>query len=77
MTLRLGDLPPKLRAQVEAADPKARKRDRTGAGATKTDGWCFTCGERFTSSTRWERHSDESGHRRFVLLGERTLGARK
>jgi hypothetical protein len=33
-----------------------------------TDGVCADCGERFLSSAKWERHSDQTGHRRFVLI---------
>lgn len=70
MALRLGDLPANLRSQIEAqAGTPRRKRNRTGAGATRTDGRC-ECGEPFTSTTAWERHSDTEGvgHRRFLLI---------
>lgn len=72
MALRLGDLPANLRAQVEQQTGRpARKRNRTGAGATTTDGRC-QCGVPFTSTTAWERHADAegAGHRRFVLIAQ-------
>ena len=73
MALRLEDLPPAMRAQAIAAGaPSKRARNNAGKGATRTDGRC-QCGEHFTSSLLWERHSDETGHRRFELLQEAPL----
>lgn len=68
--MRLEDLPPKMREQALAAlGEQPRKRStRAGAGRTGTDGVCWDCGERFTSTTRWEAHSDEHGHHRFELI---------
>lgn len=71
--VRLEDLPPKLRAQVEqklGEQPKAKK-GRRGASRVATDGVCWACGVRFMSSAKWERHSDETGHRRFELVQTR------
>ena len=71
--IRLEDLPPQMREQVlaKAGEPTTRKKDRTGAGRTATEGWCWTCGEEFVSTTAWERHSDENpGHRRFELVAK-------
>lgn len=73
--MRFEDLPPALQTQVraKAGMPEPRKKDRTGAGRTATDGHCWTCGERFTSTTAFERHSDTNpGHGRFELIAERT-----
>ena len=72
--MRFEDLPPAMQAQVreKAGLSEPVKRDRTGAGRTGTDGVCWGCGERFTSTTAWERHSDAFGHRRFELIAEPT-----
>lgn len=68
--MRFEDLPPKMQQQVRdklghAAEVKAKK---DYAATVKTNGWCFGCGVRFTSSAKWEQHSDETGHTRFVLI---------
>lgn len=68
--VRIEDLPPAMQAQVreKLGEPERRKRDRRNAALTRTDGWCWACGEHFTSTTKWERHSDETGHGRFELI---------
>lgn len=73
--IHIEDLPPATAAQVreKAGLREPRKKDRRGATKTATDGICWTCGERFTSTTKFEKHSDSNpGHRRFELLAERT-----
>jgi hypothetical protein len=67
--VRFEDLPKSLQDQVSAklGEKPRRKKDRTGDGRTACDGTCV-CGERFTSTVKWERHSDESGHRRFEVI---------
>lgn len=73
--MRLEDLPPRMREQALAQlgeQPKARTT-RRGAGATTTDGVCWACGERFTSTRKWEAHSDLTGHRRFELVATREV----
>jgi hypothetical protein len=70
--MRLEDLPESMQRQVreKAGIREPRKKDRTGAGRTTTDGVCWGCGERFTSTTAWEKHSDATGHRRFELVAD-------
>jgi hypothetical protein len=46
-----------------------RKRDRRAADLVRTKGVCHGCGVPFDNVTKWERHSDETGHRRFDLIG--------
>lgn len=71
MSVNLNDLPPALRAQVDAKlDTGKRKRTRAGAGGP-IDGHCHTCGEAFNgrgAEKRWEAHVDESGHARLELV---------
>jgi hypothetical protein len=64
--LRLSDLPPKVRAQVKASDPKlyeeaveakpASSRKRTPR--VDVPGVCHTCNERFPTPDVWQRHVD-------------------
>lgn len=73
--MRLEDLPPAMQQQVreKAGLREPRKKDRRGDSKTATDGICWTCGERFTSTTAFEKHSDSNpGHHRFELIAERT-----
>ena len=72
--VRLEDLPPKLREQAlqQMNRTLPAPKDRKGANRTTTDGVCWECGERFTSVTKWERHTAANpGHRRLELIAER------
>jgi hypothetical protein len=67
--VRLDDLPPAMRVQVEAKlgeQPKRRTKGNRATGVA-TDGWCFECRTHWTSCAAWERHSVAEGHRRFEL----------
>ena len=66
--MRLEDLPPAMRRQAEAALNVKPKRSRAGDSRVATNGVCWGCGERFTSTAKWEAHSDLTGHRRFELV---------
>lgn len=72
--VRLSDLPPDVQAQILGSlDTKAKRtKDRRGAERVATNGICWACKQRFTSVTKWERHSDETGHHRFELIAEPT-----
>ena len=70
--MKITDLPPKLREQVEAqiaanaaTNPRRSKGNR--ATGVATDGWCFDCRVHFDSTGKWQKHSDATGHRRFEL----------
>lgn len=69
MSVRLSDLPKHVRDRVEA-EAKLPKRSgngsKKGGGSTAHRGSCHACGERFDTGAAWVRHSDETGHRRFV-----------
>lgn len=67
--VRLEDLSPAMQAQVRAklGEPVPRKSKGNRASGVATNGRC-QCGERFTSTRKWEKHSDASGHRRFDLI---------
>lgn len=72
MTLRLEDLPAKLRAQVEASDSSKRPRTTQRTGHRGLQPGSCACGETFVSYAAFERHHDElgAGHARFVLVGK-------
>lgn len=67
MALKLEDLPPAMRKQVEAkAKPKSRKQ-----APGRVYGVCVACGERFGMAA-WERHivAEHDGHGRYEILSE-------
>lgn len=65
--MKLEDLPPAMQRQALAQMGEKPKRSRAGDSRVATDGTCVGCGERFTSTAKWERHSDATGHHRFEL----------
>ena len=73
--VRYDDLPPAMRAQVDAAlGPQAAKRTtRRQLRSQGSPGACG-CGERFDRYETWEKHADSAGHghRRFLLDVEAT-----
>lgn len=64
--MKLNDLPPNLRAQVDAKlGTSAKKKRTTQRGQSDVcEASCHGCGERFDRVSKWEAHSDASGHRR-------------
>lgn len=68
--LKLSDLPPAVRAQVEAAEgTKARptkSRKGTGEGAP-CPGTCGHCGEAFPTALAWGKHFEATGHSRWAI----------
>lgn len=73
--MKLEDLPESMQRQVreKAGIPEPKPKDRKGASRTTTDGVCWECGERFTSVTKWERHTAANeGHRRLELIAKRS-----
>lgn len=77
MSLKLGDLPPHLRAQVlEKAGGKPKPtKSRAGVGDGQACAGRCKCGERFNKATAWERHAKGAGpeHSRWVIdLGGRS-----
>lgn len=70
--MKLEDLPPNLRAQVDAKLGTS-KRKRTTQVAIKGEfrGSCHACGEQFDTNASWERHADERfpGHGRLDQIG--------
>lgn len=79
--VRLEDLPPAMREKAMAALDKPAPTKKRGKGnratGVATSGWCVACREHFTSTAAWERHSDETGHRRFELLADPNETTRK
>lgn len=76
--VRLEDLPGPMQAQVreQAGVREPRRKDRRGAERVATDGVCVACGTRWKSVSKWERHSDETGHRRLELIAQHPNPAR-
>jgi hypothetical protein len=67
VSLRLDDLPPALRKQVDAQLGAKPRRSRT-LSRERVTGRCWTCGVEFTPGA-WERHADANpGHARFELV---------
>jgi hypothetical protein len=75
VTLHAEDLPAATRKQLgielQTKTGQVKRRRTTRDGMTVACDARCQCGERFTSSTAWERHSDEqgSGHRRLIVVG--------
>lgn len=70
--MRLEDLPPNLRSQVDAKlGTSKRKRTTQRGNSVVCDAVCWGCGTRWTSVALWERHSDETGHRRLESVATR------
>jgi hypothetical protein len=63
--MRYEDLPPALKARVDASIGKPAKTRRQST--EPCPGHC-ACGESFASYGRWEKHSDAEGHRRWSVL---------
>lgn len=61
--LNAADLPASVRSKLGLDTPKGKAKK--GGGTNVHDGWCHACGERIVGCKAWERHSDETGHRRF------------
>ena len=58
-TLRLSDLSPKVRAQIEAeqgAKPRTGKSRKGTSDRVACAGSCGTCGQEFASAHLWEQH---------------------
>lgn len=69
--LKLADLPPKVRAQIEAAEgtkktSPAKSRKGTGEGAP-CPGTCGHCGEAFPTALAWGKHFEATGHSRWCI----------
>lgn len=68
--VRAEDLTPEARRRWNIDGAKTTKRPkRTGVGdAAPCSGTC-SCGERFTSYTKWEKHADSAGpgHHRWTI----------
>lgn len=63
--LRLSDLPPKVRAQVErdlGQKPRPKKSRAGISDRVPCPGTCGICGEAFPSAHKWEQHCDATGH---------------
>lgn len=59
-----------MRAQAEAklgAKPKQKRTSQRTVPAGDTPGTCHTCAEEFAQYGAWERHSVETGHRRWDI----------
>ena len=72
-TVRLSDLSPKTRAQVEAGAraprtrPARRGKSRAGiSDRTPCPGHCG-CGQAFPTAHAWEQHAAEARHRRWNI----------
>lgn len=68
MSVNYNDLPAHLRAQVDSKlGTNQRQKSSTKRTVSGTcEGTC-SCGEIFTKYTRWEKHSDVTGHRRWSV----------
>lgn len=72
--MRLEDLPAALREKVaaELGEVPRKRTTRAGDVLEGVEGSC-ACGEHFEGRGAWrrfERHSDATGHRRFVMVGD-------
>lgn len=66
--LRLEDLPPKVREQIQASNPelgklagksKSQAKSRKGiSNKVPAPGTCHACGQEFPNPDIWERHVD-------------------
>lgn len=68
--MRLIDLPPKVRAQVDAQlGPQRPRKSRAGVGLSAPCPGRCGCGERFPTAAKWERHvdRDHGGHGRWDI----------
>lgn len=70
MSVKLSDLPKSVQDRVleQSSVPVKRKRQAKGPGAETFRGRCHQCGLVFDGTrgrSDWQRHSDESQHRRF------------
>lgn len=69
--LKLSDLPAKVRAKIEAAEPAAKARpgkSRKGTGeSAPCPGTCGNCGEAFPTALAWGKHFEATGHGRWSI----------
>ena len=68
MSIQYGDLPAHLRKQVDAQlEGKSATQNATARRPTTVCHGTCSCGEKFDRYTRWEKHSDTTGHRRWSV----------
>lgn len=66
MPVNAEDLPPEVRKRLGIeAKPKRRNTGKGSRDGDPCPGECVDCGEKFPAYTKWERHSDRTGHRRW------------
>lgn len=67
--VRIEDLPPAMRAQVEDQLARRPARGRGSRGARGSfAGRCATCDAPFSAWAEAQRHADEEGHHRIDLV---------
>ena len=67
MTIRLSDLSPAARKQVEESVRKGGtepNRTPKKSPSSRLEGWCVACGEHIPSEPAWDRHVAATGCRR-------------
>jgi hypothetical protein len=71
VTVHLSDLPPAVRARIEAgeatAGPRARGKSRAGVGLAEPCPGTCGCGARFPNAAAWQRHADANGCGRWSI----------
>lgn len=67
--VRAKDLSPEVRKRLGInAGSKPRRNTKRGVDvAADCPGCCYDCGQEFESYTKWERHADAAGHRRWQM----------